>query len=77
MVRKGKLTTLGEARRRGGEPLDEIVGMTQGDGVVTGENFHDYLYYGGKDASAEAGEVPSGETPPSSRSRETVERPLS
>ncbi len=49
MVRKGKLTTLGEARRRGGEPLDEIVGMTQGDGVVTGENFHDYLYYGGKD----------------------------
>ena len=44
MARKGKLTTLGEARRRGDEPPDKIVGMIEGDGEVTGENFHDYLY---------------------------------
>jgi len=49
MVRNRKLTTLGEARRRGGEPLDEIVGMIEGDGVVTGENFHDYLCGWGAD----------------------------
>ncbi len=44
MARKRKLTTLGEARRRGDEPLDKIVGMIEGDGLVTGESFHDYLY---------------------------------
>ena len=32
---------------RAEDPLDQIVGMIEGDGEVTGENFHDYLY--GKD----------------------------
>ncbi len=27
-----------------GDPLDNIVGMFSGDGKVTSENFHDYLY---------------------------------
>jgi plasmid stability protein len=26
------------------DPLDNIVGMCSGDGTVTGENFHEYLY---------------------------------
>jgi hypothetical protein len=32
-----------------GDPLDNIVGMCHGDGSVTGENFHDYLYGRGRD----------------------------
>jgi len=59
MARKRKLTTLGEARRGGGEPLDRIVGMIEGDGVVTGENFHDYLY-GKEDAPSQPAEAPTG-----------------
>ena len=74
MARKRKLTTLGEARRGGGEPLDKIVGMIEGDGVVTGENFHDYLY-GKEDAPSRPAEAPTGKAQARSRSRETAQKP--
>ena len=33
-----------EMEAAGSDPLDNIVGMCHGDGTVSGENFHDYLY---------------------------------